>query len=90
MSRSGGVAALVAAATFVVGLVLFGTMLSDYTTGDPTPAESVEFLVDNQAVLRLWYIPAEPVWSALDSVQNGLGGGVPVGGRPPPLNVGLC
>jgi hypothetical protein len=47
--RVGGIAALIAAATFVFGFALFATVLSDYTTGDPTPAESVAFLVDNQA-----------------------------------------
>ena len=120
--------------------------LTDYTTGDPTPAESVAFLVDNQAALYIWNLvifivfgialvplvlvlrerlkprspglaqaagafgliwaglvlaagmvsniaigtvadlhdtdpaPAEPVWSALDSVQNGLGGGNEIAG----------
>jgi hypothetical protein len=139
--RLGGIAALVAAATFVFGFALFATVLGDYTTGDPSPAESVAFLVDNEAVLYLWnavilivfgvvLVPlvlalhervrpgagtlapvatafgivwaglviaagmianiglgtvadlqatdptqAEAVWSALDSVQNGLGGG---------------
>jgi hypothetical protein len=52
--KLGGVAALVAAATFVFGFVLFATVLSDYTTGDPTPAESVAFVVDHEAVLYLW------------------------------------
>lgn len=144
--RVGGVAALVEAATFVVGFVLFATMLSDYTTGDPTPRESVAFLVDHQTTLYLWNLvifvvfglvlvplalalherlrPATPalaqaatafgliwaglvlaagmvtnigigtvadlhgsdparaatVWSALDSVQNGLGGGNEIAG----------
>ncbi len=139
--KLGGVAALVAAATFVFGFVLFATVLSDYTTGDPTPAESVAFVGDNEAVLYLWNavifivfgvvlvplvlallervrdgapvlapaaaafgivwaglviaagmigniglgtvadlqksdaVQAEAVWSALDAVQNGLGGG---------------
>ena len=49
-------AALIAAGTFVFGFALFVTVFSDYTTGDPTAAESVEFLVDNQAILRLWNI----------------------------------
>ncbi|NNF53061.1 MAG: DUF4386 family protein [Acidimicrobiales bacterium] len=52
--RVGGVAALVEAATFIVGIVMFVTLLADYTTGDPTPAESVAFLVDNQAALYVW------------------------------------
>lgn len=141
MRRIGGFGALAGASTFIFGFILFGTALTDYTSGDPTPAESVAFLVDNQSILRLWNIviyvvfgialvplvlalhdllksqwqaisqigaafgliwvglviatgmvasigigtvadleeagssAAEPVWSALDSVQNGLGGG---------------
>lgn len=55
-SRPGGVAALVAAATFVFGIALFATALSDYTSGDPTSAESVEFVVAHQTTLFLWYL----------------------------------
>ncbi len=142
----GGIAALVAAGTFLFGIVLFVSLLTDYTTGDPTPAESVAFLVDNQAALYIWNLvifivfgialvplvlvlrerlkagspglaqaagafgliwaglvlaagmvsniaigtvadlhdtdpaAAEPVWSALDSVENGLGGGNEIAG----------
>ena len=144
--KVGGMAALVAAGTFLFGIVLFVTALTDYTTGDPTPKESVAFLVDNQAALYIWNlvifiifgialvpvvlalrerlktrspglaqaagafgliwaglvlaagmvsniaigtvadlydtdpVGAEPVWSALDSVQNGLGGGNEIAG----------
>jgi hypothetical protein len=144
--KVGGVAALIEAATFIVGIAMFVTALSDYTTGDPTPAESVAFLVDNQAVLYIWNViifivfglalvpvvlalherlrsgtpmlaqasrafgliwaglvlaagmvtnigigaiadlndtdpaRAETVWSALDAVQNGLGGGNEIAG----------
>jgi hypothetical protein len=144
--KLGGVAALIEAATFIVGIVMFVTILADYTTGDPTPAESVAFLVDNQAALYIWNLiifiifglalvpvvlalherlkagtpalaqtstvfgliwaglvlaagmvtnvsigtiadlndtnpaQAETVWSALDSVQNGLGGGNEIAG----------
>lgn len=139
--KVGGIAAIVAAATFVFGIVLFVTALSDYATGDPSPAESVEFLVGHQTTLFIWYLvifivfgvalvplvmaihervskgspfvarvatsfgvvwaglvvaagmianlgigaisdlyetdsaQAESVWSSLDTVQNGLGGG---------------
>ncbi len=52
--RVGGVAALVEAGTFIVGIVMFVTLLADYTTGNPTPAESVAFLVENQAALYVW------------------------------------
>lgn len=144
--KAGGVAALVAAATFLFGILLFATVLVDYTTGDPTPEESVAFLVDNQAALHVWNLvifivfgialvpvvlamrallkdrspamaqvacafgliwaglvlaagmvsniaigtvadlydtdpaQAETVWSALDSVVNGLGGGNEIAG----------
>jgi len=54
-SRAGAVGALIAAATFVFGIALFVTTLSDYTEGDPSPAESVEFLVGHQSTLFVWY-----------------------------------
>jgi hypothetical protein len=137
LQKLGGIGALVAAATFVIGLVMFGTMLIDYTTATE-PAQAVEFLVNNQVPLYVWNIiitiifgiaivplalamrdhldgplsriatvfgliwsgviiatgmitnigigtvahlnetspqTAATVWSALDAVQNGLGGG---------------
>ena len=54
--RAGAIGAFVAAATFVFGIVLFVTTLSDYTEGDPTPGESVEFLVGHQTTLFAWYL----------------------------------
>ena len=54
--RIGGIAALIAAATFIFGIVMFVTLLSDYTTGDPTPSESVAFLADHQAAFQIWNI----------------------------------
>ena len=53
MQKLGGIAAFVAAATFLVGLVMFATMLIDYTTATE-PAVAVEFLVDHQVPLYLW------------------------------------
>jgi hypothetical protein len=55
-SRIGGIAALVAAATFVFGIAMFVTTLADYTDPDATPAESVDFLVDHQGALLAWYL----------------------------------
>ncbi|MEL6890448.1 MAG: DUF4386 family protein [Actinomycetota bacterium] len=55
-SRAGAIGALVAAATFIFGIVLLVTSLSDYTDSDPTPAESVEFLVGHQSTLFAWYL----------------------------------
>ena len=52
----GGVAALLAAATFVYGIVVFATTVADYTDPDATAAESVDFLVGHQGALLAWYI----------------------------------
>ena len=56
LQRIGGAAALLAAATFGYGIVLFATTLADYTDPDATPAESVDFLVGHQGALLAWYI----------------------------------
>lgn len=54
-SRAGAIGGLIAAATFIFGIALFVTSLSDYTEGDATAAESVEFLVGHQSTLFVWY-----------------------------------
>lgn len=144
--RLGGVAALVEAGTFVFGIAMFGTVLSEYTAAGADPAGSVAFVADHQGALYLWYLvtlilfgvvlvpltlalhdrlragapgqaqgsaafgliwaglvlatgmianvglpavsalagsdraQAQAVWSALDAVQNGLGGGNEIAG----------
>ena len=55
-SRAGAVGALIAAATWVFGIVLFVTSLSDYTDGDPTPGEAAEFVTAHQTTLFAWYL----------------------------------
>lgn len=60
----GGTAALIAAGTFVVGIALFVTSLADYTSGDPTPAESVDVLVEHQTTFFLWYLTIFLVFGA--------------------------
>lgn len=55
LRKIGGVAALTAAATFVVGLGMFATMLTEYTFADQ-PIDAIEFLVDNQVALYVWNI----------------------------------
>ena len=55
-SRAGAIGGLVAAATFVFGIALFVSSLSDYTDPDATPAESVDFLVGHQTTLFVWYL----------------------------------
>jgi hypothetical protein len=54
-SRAGAIGGLIAAATFIFGIALFITSLSDYTEGDATVAESVDFLVSHQGTLFAWY-----------------------------------
>ena len=54
-SRAGAIGGLIAAGTFLFGIALFVSSLSDYTTGDSTPAESVDFLVGHQTTLYVWY-----------------------------------
>lgn len=55
--RAGGVAALVQAATFVFGFVIYGTVIASADYGSPgvDPATHVAFLADNQLVLHVWY-----------------------------------
>lgn len=60
--RLGGLGALLAATTFVIGLTMYATLLLDYTTAD-TPGEAVEFLVDNQVPLRVWNLVVTVVFA---------------------------
>ena len=53
--RVGGIAALAAAVTFIVGIVLAVTTLTDYTEG-LDPAEAVQFVVGHQTTLFVWYL----------------------------------
>ena len=53
--RLGGIGALIAAGTFVVGLAMFATIFMDFVNA-ADPAEAVEFIVDNQLALYLWNI----------------------------------
>ena len=53
IQRIGGASSIVAATTFVVGLVMFATVLIDYTTAD-NPRQAVAFLLDHRLGLYLW------------------------------------
>lgn len=52
----GGLAALIEAAAFVVGFVMFATVLADLGSDDLDASQTVAFLADNQAVLQLWIL----------------------------------
>lgn len=56
VQRIGGIAALIEAATFIVGFVLLLTVLepADYGATNVDPQEHAAFLVDNQAVMYAW------------------------------------
>ena len=53
--KMGGIGAIVAAGTFVVGLAMFATLLTDFVFA-ATPSAAVEFIADNQLALYLWNI----------------------------------
>ena len=54
-TRSGGIAALVAAATFLVGIALYATTLSDYTA-DISADRAVDLVIGHQTTLFAWYL----------------------------------
>lgn len=58
LQRVGSISALMAAVTFIVGFVLLFTLLvpAGYFAADTDPVQTVAFLVDNQAVLYIWYL----------------------------------
>ena len=54
LDRQGGIGALVAGATFVVGIALYVTTLSDLTD-DIVATDAVDFVVGHQTTLFAWY-----------------------------------
>ena len=58
LQKVGGMAALLAAVTFIVGFVLLFTLLvpAGYFAADMDPVQTAAFLVDNQAILYIWYL----------------------------------
>lgn len=52
--KMGGVAALIEAATFLVGMALGFTLLAPYVTGALDTAQTITFLAENQAVVYAW------------------------------------
>lgn len=54
IQRIGGVAALIEAATFAVGIIMAVTVLSPYALEDLRPGQIVPFLAANQSTLQVW------------------------------------
>lgn len=54
--KAGGIAALIEAATFIVGFVLFFTLLESegYGASDTTAQANAAFLADNQGIMYAW------------------------------------
>lgn len=55
LQKMGGIGALIAAGTFVVGLAMFATLFTEFVSAD-TPAAAVEFIAENQLALYVWNI----------------------------------
>lgn len=55
LQKMGGIGALIAAGTFVVGLAMFATLFTDFVSAE-TSAVAVEFIADNQLLLHVWNI----------------------------------
>ncbi len=63
--KLGGLSALGAAATVVIGIGMYATLFSDLTTGDPDPGESVAFIADNYTALYVWNLIVMIAFGAL-------------------------
>ena len=52
--KMGGAAALIEAATFLVGMALGFTLLAPYVTGALDTSQTIAFLADNQTIVYAW------------------------------------
>lgn len=56
LQKMGGIAALIGAATNLLALVVFITILAPTGYGSDDPVQVVAFLANNQAFIRVWYL----------------------------------
>ncbi len=56
LQKMGGISALIAALTYIVGFAMVFTVLSDFLLEDLSHAESVQYIVDNEGLLYVWYM----------------------------------
>ncbi len=54
--KMGGIAALIEAAAYVVGIVFSFTLLAPYTSGELDPAGSMAFVAGNLGLMQAWYL----------------------------------
>ena len=55
LQKMGGIAALIGAATNLLALVMFITLLAPKGYGSDDPGQIVAFFADNHALMRVWY-----------------------------------
>jgi hypothetical protein len=57
LQKMGGIAALIGAATNLLGFGVFVTLLAPkgFSSEDLDPGQIVALLADNQAIMRIWY-----------------------------------
>ncbi len=55
IQKMGGIGAIIAGGTFLVGLAMFAIMLGDFVSAS-TASDAVEFIVDNQVAVYIWNI----------------------------------
>jgi len=55
LQKMGGIAALIGAATNLLAIVVYLTLLAPKGYGSDDPGQIVAFLADNQALMRVWY-----------------------------------
>jgi len=56
LQKMGGIAALIGAATNLLALVVYITILAPTGYGSDDPGQVVAFLANNQAFIRVWYL----------------------------------
>ncbi|KAA3653972.1 MAG: DUF4386 family protein [Chloroflexi bacterium] len=58
LQRIGGAAALIEAATYLIGIIVLVTILlpAGYVMGENDPIQSIAFLVENQTFMHLWHL----------------------------------
>ena len=68
LQKMGGLAAIVAALTFLFGFALFVTTFEPLTTGELTAVETVAFLRDNQAIFTVWNLVIYVLFGVVQAV----------------------
>lgn len=68
LQKPGGVAAILAALTFLFGFVLFFTALEPLAAGEMTPVETVAFLSANQTTFYVWNLVIYVLFGAVQAV----------------------